>query len=145
MFYIIKEFTLHTAHALTKSYLKDLQEIHGHDLKVKLFLQRKEKDLNRMSKIIDPYKLEDIFKNTIEKDFQYRLVLNYSGEAKIKTTEFKIKYVDFNPTIEKLAEYVLIKINEELESENCFCFQCEIEDGSGFTAVFKHEENGDRQ
>lgn len=140
MFYIVKEFILHTAHALTKTYMKDLQEIHGHTFKVRLFIQKNEKDLNRMSKVIDPGKLENIFKNTIEKDFQYRLVLNYSGEAKIKTTEFKIKYVDFNPTTEKLAEYILTKMNEELESENCFCFQCEIEEDTGFKAVFKYDE-----
>lgn len=126
MISLVKKFDLFTAHALTKSYEKEHQEIHGHHYKIYLHIRRQDGDVNRNGVVIDDKTLNNIFYNEIGKRFNYKLMLHYSGEAKIKTTEFKISYVDFNPTVENFAKHILEKINNSLESEECKCFQVDV-------------------
>lgn len=114
MYRIEKRFTIATGHRLSK-HLGLCKNFHGHNLTILVGV--KSESLNRNDMIIDFSILKDMVKKHLEK-FDHCLLLNKSDDMLADILEnqynFKIELFDFDPTAERLSEYIYNQLKPEL-------------------------------
>lgn len=111
MYYVCKELEVAVAHRLILSYDSPCKNLHGHNLKIKVFC--KSRNLNKDDMVID-------FKH-IKKEIHGKL------DHKCLNDLF-----DFNPTAERLAKWIVDTIPE--------CYRAEVEESSNNWAAYEEDD-----
>lgn len=119
MYRIRKIFKFEGAHALTSSYTRECQKIHGHSYKVEVFLQSE--SLNEDGMIVDFKRLKEGVGHIFD-DWDHLLVLQ-AGDKRFGNAG--AAFVGFNPTAENMAKH--------------FFRECQKEFGSSISKVRVHE------
>ena len=115
MFEITKRFTVPVGHRLSKH--KGLcKNIHGHNIDIEISVRCDYLDINDM--VIDFSDLKNIAKTLLD-ELDHVLLLNENGDTALYETLKqqgieKIKLVPFEPTAERLAEYIYTYMNDVL-------------------------------
>ena len=108
MYYVCKELEIAVAHKLNLSYDSPCQNLHGHNLKIKVFCRSKK--LNADGMVID-------FKH-IKQEIHGKLDHGYLNDM-----------FDFNPTAENLARWIVDIIPE--------CYRAEVEESNNNWAAYE--------
>lgn len=109
MFTIRKLFKFEAAHRLETSYSKCCQHIHGHSYRVEVFFRSS--SLNADGMVVDFGEIKKVLGAKIE-SWDHSLMLRTPGPQEDDTTHHaqaltdKCVFVPFNPTAEKMAEYL---------------------------------------
>jgi 6-pyruvoyltetrahydropterin/6-carboxytetrahydropterin synthase len=113
MISITKEFNFETAHRIS-NHPAACKHIHGHSYRLLVTVSAKEIQENDM--IIDFKELKQIVKDKVVQTFDHALVLKRNEEnTKIaKEIRTKIFWMENEPTIERLLDYIRIQIQNSL-------------------------------
>jgi len=105
MYKIRKLFEFEMAHILDSSFSKECQRVHGHSYKLEVIISRQ--SLNKDGMVMDFKKLKKIVKKLIIEDFDHTMVINEKGKwaPEFGHLSKSIKYVNYNPTAENMAEH----------------------------------------
>lgn len=111
MYQIRKVFKFEGSHALTSSYSKECQKIHGHSYVVEVFLKSEKLDKHGM--VIDFKIIKESVGHLVDM-FDHKLVV-----AKDNPKEWMRKAAEltspYNPTAENMAKFLYEEMNKELQ------------------------------
>jgi len=112
MYRVERRFTFPMGHRLSK-HLGACANIHGHN--VTLLVGVRSLVLNKNDMVIDFHDLKDIV-NNIVKEWDHSLILNENDkELTLDNKLFKkVFFYDFDPTAEKLSDYLFHEIDKKL-------------------------------
>ena len=113
MISITKEFTFETAHRIS-NHPAACKHIHGHSYRLLVTVSAEEIQENDM--IIDFKELKQIVNEKVIKTFDHALVLKRNDETikLAQNIDSKIFWMEYEPTVERLIEYIKIQIQNSL-------------------------------
>lgn len=113
MISITKEFTFETAHRIS-NHPAACKHIHGHSYRLLVTVSSEEIQDNDM--IIDFKELKQIVNDKVIKTFDHVLVLkrNEENTKLAKEIHTKIFWMEYEPTVERLIDYIRIQIQNSL-------------------------------
>jgi len=107
----VKNIEFHAAHATP---VNGTPLLHGHTFIVNVCIEGR---LTEKNWVIDFTILSDVVKEIIDREYNFRLLLNRKDASRVKIIapfEVKIAYIDGPPTAESLARDICQRLNEYL-------------------------------